>query len=191
MFDLEILLQMLFLLAPAGLANTAPVWGAKIKGLRSFNTPIDLGLTYKGVRYLGDHKTYRGLLLGFLVGGLIGLIQTLAINHLAFFDSLAHQLQLLSNLDSLNWILLGALLGFFALLGDAIKSFFKRRLGIQPGKAWPVMDQIDYLIGAFMIIGIVFNLTPTHYFVGLLAYGLIHPVISYTAYLLKLKQDRF
>ena len=184
-------MQMLFLLMPAGIANTAPVWGAKIKGLKKFKTPIDLGLKYKGVRWLGDHKTYRGLLLGLVVGGLMGLLQEIAIYYFTYFENLAATITSYSPFDDINWILLGAALGLFALIGDAIKSFFKRRLHIAPGKAWPVLDQVDYILGAFIVVGFLFSLTPTHYWLGLLAYGLVHPVVSYTAYLLKLKQDRF
>ena len=191
MFDGDIFMQMLFLLAPAGIANTAPVWGAKIKGLRNFNTPVDLGFKYRGRRLLGSHKTYRGLLLGLLVGALVGAWQELVISEVSYFSNLGETLLAQSQVAEINWIVLGALLGLFALLGDAVKSFFKRRLHIDPGKAWPVLDQVDYILGAFVIVGIFFNLEPTHYFLGLLTYALIHPFVSYSAYLLKLKKDRF
>ena len=35
-----------------------------------------------------------------------------------------------------------------ALGGDAIESFFKRRVGIAPGHGWFPFDQTDYIIGA-------------------------------------------
>lgn len=189
--DFDLFFQMLFLLAPAGLANMAPVWGSKIRGLRNFKTPVDLKLTYKRVRLLGDHKTYRGIILGVIIGGLCGLVQQLAIDYLGLFGQIDVALNNYSHLNDVNWIWLGFLIGLFALLGDTVKSFFKRRLGIAPGKPWPVLDQIDYLLGSFCIIGIFFNLSVAHYLIGLMIYGLMHPVVSYIGYLLKLKQDRF
>ena len=177
---------MFFLLGPAGVANTAPVWGAKIKGLKKWNTPLDLGCKYKGERLLGDHKTYRGIFVGVVSGCLTGVLQIYIIHNSPYLFELLEFMH-----GNINLILLGGLLGFFALLGDALKSFFKRRLRIAPGKSWPVMDQIDYIIGSYLLVGFLFNLTPSHYLVGLLTYALLHPAFSYTAYLLKLKKDKF
>ena len=181
----EIWLQMLFLLGPAGIANTAPVFAAKIPGLKKWQTPLDFGASYREQRLLGDHKTWRGLTLGMIAGGLAGVLQIYLIKYVPAFADVA----LVT--DQAHLILLGCLLGLAALLGDAGKSFFKRRLGIQPGQSWYVLDQIDYILGAYVVIGLLFDLTPTHYVVGLVMYALIHPVVSYTAYLLKLKRDRF
>ena len=35
-----------------------------------------------------------------------------------------------------------------ALLGDLTGAFIKRRLGIQPGGLLPIVDQIDFVVGA-------------------------------------------
>ena len=184
--DFEVFLQMLFLLAPAGIANTSPVWGAKIPWLSKWNTPIDLGLSWRGRRLLGDNKTYRGLAMGLASGCLTGVVLALVSRYSAYVSE---------NVDvfsaEINLILLGGLLGLFALLGDATKSFFKRQAGIAPGRAWPILDQIDYILGAYVAVGLIFDLTLLHYVAGLLTYALVHPVISYSAYLLKLKKDRF
>ena len=178
-------MQMLFLLGPAGIANTAPVWGAKLPWLKRWNTPLDFGLKYRGRRLLGDNKTWRGFILGAFFGGLSGAI-------LAILSSLIPYVGRVDVFSpEINLVLLGVLLGCGALAGDAVKSFFKRRLGRRPGQSWPVMDQIDYILGAYAVIGFIFNLTPAHYLTGLLTYALIHPLISYAAYLLRLKRDRF
>ncbi|MYB40040.1 CDP-archaeol synthase [Candidatus Saccharibacteria bacterium] len=185
MISLEIFMQMLFLLAPAGIANTAPVWGAKLPWLRRWNTPLDCGLKYGGQRLLGDNKTWRGLALGAFFGGLSGAV-------LATLSSLIPYVGRVDVFSSeINLVLLGVLLGCGALAGDALKSFCKRRIGLRPGQSWPVMDQIDYILGAYIITGFIFDLTPTHYLVGLLTYALVHPFISYAAYLLRLKRDKF
>ena len=185
MFDLEVFMQMLFIMSPAGIANTAPVWGAKIPILRKWDTPIDLGFKYGNKRLLGDHKTYRGIFMGVISGALMGVGLIYLVQHNSYFAEIA------VIFGEVNFVILGVFLGFFALLGDALKSFFKRRINIRPGQSWPVLDQIDYIVGAYVIIILNFDLTPTHYIVGFITYALIHPVISYTAYLLKLKKDRF
>ena len=184
--DIDIFMQMLFLLAPAGIANTAPVWGAKIPLLAKWNTPMDFGIKFKGKRILGDNKTWRGIVVGFVSGCITGAV-------LAYVSSQSSYVSQRVDVfgEEINLIILGGLLGLFALLGDATKSFFKRKAGIKPGRAWPVLDQIDYILGAYVIIGFIFDLTPTHYITGLIIYAFIHPFISYSAYLLKLKKDRF
>lgn len=40
-------------------------------------------------------------------------------------------------------------------VGDAVKSFFKRRVGIAPGASWPVFDQLDFFAGAFLFVAAV------------------------------------
>ena len=37
-------------------------------------------------------------------------------------------------------------------VGDAVKSFFKRRVGIAPGASWPVLDQLDFFAGAYLFV---------------------------------------
>ena len=49
-------------------------------------------------------------------------------------------------------ILIGFLLGFGALLGDALGSFLKRRLGIGRGKPAPILDQLDFIIVALILV---------------------------------------
>ena len=185
-FDAEIFMQMLVIISPAGIANTAPVWGAKIPWLKEWDTPLDMGLSYGGKRLLGDHKTYRGIFMGVMSGCLMGGVLIYLIENHEYFAEIT---QIFG--PDVNFILLGGLLGLFALLGDAVKSFFKRRINIRPGQPWPVLDQIDYILGAYVIIALNFDLTLIYYLTGFITYALIHPVVSYSAYLLKLKKDRF
>ncbi|MEM6997988.1 MAG: CDP-archaeol synthase [Patescibacteria group bacterium] len=179
------LLGMLLLLAPAGIANTAPVWFAKLPYIKHWNTPLDFGKSWRGIRIFGQNKTWRGLLSGALVGALIGLIQWFFID----------QSQWLADIDLLqgemNIVLFGAITGLFALIGDAVESFFKRRAGVRPGKPWVPFDQTDYILGAYVFIGLTLDLTPTQYVLGLLSYTLFHPIVSYAGYLLKIKKDPF
>jgi CDP-2,3-bis-(O-geranylgeranyl)-sn-glycerol synthase len=42
---------------------------------------------------------------------------------------------------------MGMVAGAGALMGDLMKSFLKRRVGIPPGKSWFPWDQTDWIIG--------------------------------------------
>jgi CDP-2,3-bis-(O-geranylgeranyl)-sn-glycerol synthase len=111
--------------------------------LRFLDKPLDGGMVLRGVRLLGDHKTWRGLLVGVAAGVLVFQVQRMLhaagfLGVLALFDYDAHG------------VLPGLLLGFGALAGDAVKSFFKRRVGIAPGRSWFGPDQLDFYAGAIM-----------------------------------------
>ena len=42
--------------------------------------------------------------------------------------------------------LFGAIIGTFALIGDAVKSYFKRRRGKEGGAPWVPFDQLDFVV---------------------------------------------
>lgn len=139
----EILLATLYFFLPAYLANMAPVFA---KGhLELLARPIDGGRSFRGKRILGDHKTWRGILAGVVVGVVVFTLQVLTYE--------AGALKSLALLDySEAGLLPGFLLGLGAGVGDALKSFFKRQLGIAPGASWIGFDQLDFLAGAWLFV---------------------------------------
>jgi CDP-2,3-bis-(O-geranylgeranyl)-sn-glycerol synthase len=38
------------------------------------------------------------------------------------------------------------------MLGDSLKSWFKRRLGIVPGRRWIPFDQLDFVLGGLLAL---------------------------------------
>jgi CDP-2,3-bis-(O-geranylgeranyl)-sn-glycerol synthase len=103
--------------------------------------PIDGGRMYRdGRRIFGDGKTWKGLVAGILAGVLIGILQ-IAIRQAA-------GITLLPELTVVVIILLAT----GALLGDLVKSFFKRRLGKDRGAPWLIADQYDFVAGAFVLL---------------------------------------
>lgn len=135
------LLWFLVFFVPAYVANMAPVF---VRHLPLLDYPLDFGLKLRGSRVLGANKTVRGLLFGTIMGGVTGwILQAFSL--------------------PITWKI-GLLLGFAALVGDAVKSFFKRRLSIRPGATWIPFDQLDFLVFAYAaawLAGIRFDLTTT------------------------------
>jgi CDP-2,3-bis-(O-geranylgeranyl)-sn-glycerol synthase len=125
---------------PAYLANMFPVLWSKVPGVkRLFKIPLDGGKNLGGRRILGDHKTLGGVISA-VIGGMIGGV-------MIFFPGLIGEF----SWEGLGWTLwVGGLLGFGAIMGDVLKSFFKRRIGIASGKSWPFFDQVDFVIGTWV-----------------------------------------
>jgi CDP-2,3-bis-(O-geranylgeranyl)-sn-glycerol synthase len=139
-------LQVLWLFVPAYLANMSPVL---VQGwFEGLATPIDGGCSFHGRRVLGDHKTWRGLLAGIIVATAAYALQGRL--HAAGF---APGLALLDYADD-PW-LPGFLMGLGTGVGDAVKSFFKRRVDIAPGASWSIFDQLDFFAGAYAFVSLV------------------------------------
>jgi CDP-2,3-bis-(O-geranylgeranyl)-sn-glycerol synthase len=157
---------------PAGVANMAPVLANKIPLLNHWNTPLDFGLTWHQKRLLGANKTWRGVLFGTLLAGATGLV----VYTFIFGDG---------NAFAVFWFT--AVMGFGALLGDALGSFLKRRLNIVPGRSWFPFDQLDYIIGGLLFIYPFTHLPISIILTIVLLYFGLHLLISYVGYLLGLK----
>lgn len=175
----------LWVFLPAGAANMAPVFAAKISWLRPYSMPLDAGRKLGGYRILGKNKTWRGLLAGIIVATIIfGLQQVIMLQSPEFLKFL-HPLQY----ASLPTLLVGPLFGLGALLGDALKSFFKRRIHIPPGKSWFPFDQIDYIVGSMVAISPFIRLSLLEYLVALVLWLGLHLVSVYVGWLLKIRRQ--
>jgi CDP-2,3-bis-(O-geranylgeranyl)-sn-glycerol synthase len=76
-----------------------------------------------------------------------------------------------------------------ALLGDLTGAFLKRRLNIAPGGMLPVVDQIDFVVGALVF---ALPLSLVSWEVALTALVITPPIHLFTnfcAYKLKLKKN--
>ena len=60
----------------------------------------------------------------------------------------------LARVDYGHWPLLGFGFGVGSMLGDSVKSLFKRRLGLAPGARWFPLDQLDFVLGALAVVGV-------------------------------------
>lgn len=149
-------------------------------------TPVDFGKTdSKGIRWIGDGVTWRGLAAGTLIGMLTGAIQ----GYLAPFilSSIGPYLITPIVTDVSGGILIGFLLGFGALLGDALGSFLKRRIGIGRGKPAPFLDQLDFIIVALILVSPIVKLNLLFVVTAILLTLIIHLIANGGAYLLGIK----
>ena len=132
--------------------------------------PIDFGKKFRKKRIFGDGKTIKGTLAGLFWGTVTGIIIGYLINNILLYTKL------------------GFILALGAILGDIAASFLKRRFRIKQGQSVPVLDQLDFVMGALILSPLV--LIPNAYqalFI-LIVTPAIHLFVNLCGYLLKLKK---
>lgn len=178
---LILIAQSFYFVLPAYLANMMPVFLAKLHLLEFLNIPIDGNRKIGGKELFGRHKTWRGLVAG-VIGGLL----------VAFIQSRLHPYPLFNSLSifdySSYWLIFGFLAGFGALIGDLVKSFFKRRVGIKSGGIWPIFDQLDFILGFFFFTVWIVNPSLAILLTILIMTAILHPLSNLIGYLLGLKK---
>jgi len=173
-------LKCFYLMLPAYFANMAPVIVKKIDFLAF---PVDFNKTLSNKPVLGKNKTFRGIVFGILFAIVIAYAQFLFYD-LDFFRNL-------SFIDYRQWFLLGFLMGFGALAGDLAKSFFKRRLNINPGQRFVPFDQTDFVLGALVFAMPVIDLTAGILVVSLLLSFVLHIAVNHISFYLKVRNEKW
>ncbi len=154
----------LLLIGPAYFANAAPLvfgGGASLDGGRSLAD---------GRPIFGPHKTVRGVIAGIAVGTLIGLAESLVDPRLATA---------------------GFMIALGAVLGDLLGAFVKRRLNVEPGKAFPVLDQLDFILGSVVLGYPFFQVGLISILQVVVVTPPIHLATNYGAYRLGIKKTRW
>lgn len=170
------LLSALWIMLPAYVPNSAAA-------LFGGGTPIDGGRTHRdGRRVLGDGKTWRGFVLGVATGVVVGLLQ-IWIRQTAGWEVL----------PALT-VLVVILLATGALLGDLVKSYFKRRLGRERGAPWLIADQYDLVAGAFALVLIfdyswfISTITLPILVIILIITPILHKMVNVIGYRIRVKE---
>jgi CDP-2,3-bis-(O-geranylgeranyl)-sn-glycerol synthase len=187
---LIIFLQGFWLMIPAYMTGPfAVLFGGK--------DPIDRGKKHKdGRRILGDGKTVSGFFFGILGGMAIGSLQSLGVN---YYGAEAHEYftdftpgDMLSACGFMG-VVFAMCLG--AMIGDLIASYVKRRKGLKRGKAAPIVDQLDFVVGAWIFVIIFYpswvfaNFTWTHALSIAITTPLMHLVSNFIGYKLGKKKE--
>ncbi|MEK6936658.1 MAG: CDP-archaeol synthase, partial [Nanoarchaeota archaeon] len=131
-----VIIEELYFALPIYISNMTPVFARKIP---LFNYPINKKL-------FGSHKTVRGFISAVIAAIIVIYIQ-LYLYDISFFRKIS-----IINYSQENIFLLGFLSGFGTITGDLIKSFFKRKKGIKPGHKWVPFDQLDFMVGALLVL---------------------------------------
>jgi CDP-2,3-bis-(O-geranylgeranyl)-sn-glycerol synthase len=151
----------LYIIVPIYCTNGAPV-------IFGGGEPIDFGTTLSdGERLFGNHKTIRGFLSGLIVGGLVGIVESILIAASLF------EIALLASAG--------------ALLGDLLAAFIKRRMRIKPGKPLPIVDQLDFVLGAVVAVSLISVPTAGTLVILLCVTPPIHLIANIGAYKLGIK----
>ncbi|MEX1997284.1 MAG: CDP-archaeol synthase [Candidatus Andersenbacteria bacterium] len=176
-----VIIAVLWFFLPALVANIAPVLAARYRWLPRLAYPLDGYRIITGERILGDNKTMRGLIMGLLFGSVTGLLQ--------YFGQVLvpEPIVLLPHPGfAFFW---GAWLALGALLGDALKSFIKRRRYLAPGKSWIPFDQIDVVIGVLLLTQWWQPLTLLQIIVALVVVGIAMYITSVLGVTTKIKKS--
>lgn len=151
----------LYVILPIYCTNGAPV-------IFGGGRPLDLGRRLgDGERIFGDHKTIRGFVSGLAAGTIVGLLEYYFV--------------------SANLLLVAVLASLGALLGDLAGAFVKRRLKMKPGAPLPGVDQLDFVLGAIVLVSTAYQLSLTTILILVLVTPPIHLLTNLGAYVLGLK----
>jgi len=156
-----LIIEALKFIFPAYCANAAPV-------LAGGGKQMDFGRNFfDGKRIFGKNKTFRGFFFGWAIGLIVGLVEGMVFGTTSFS------------------VLFSVLTPLGALCGDLAGAFVKRRLDIAPGGLLPVIDQIDFVIGAILFslplavinqwalaVAVILITPPIHLLTNFLAYKL-------------------
>lgn len=170
----------LYFLLPSYISNSGGL-------LFGGGTPVDFKKTdSKGMRWIGDGVTWRGIVGGTALGTLAGVIQgyfgPLIMENFGRYITtpICHNI--------FEGLLFGFLLSFGALLGDALGSFLKRRMGIERGKPAPILDQLDFLIVALILVSPFIEFNPVFIVLAIILTLIIHLLANTIAYLIGIKE---
>ncbi|HLD39557.1 MAG TPA: CDP-archaeol synthase [Candidatus Nanoarchaeia archaeon] len=167
------IIESLYFFLPGYIANMAPIL---LRWIPFGGKPIHEKL-------FGSHKTWRGLVVAILVGGLVFLLQKALYN--IGFQSWA----LIDYADFPGYF--GFLQGAGVILGDLVKSFYKRKQGIKSGNPWWGWDQVDFVIGGLLLGFLVYVPPAGTVLLLMIVSPILHLLANNIGYLLKIKKNKF
>jgi len=177
------LIKLLYIILPGTVANMVPIFMKNM--FKDLAFPLDFNKKIKGKPILGNHKTFRGLFFGVVFSIIVVWIQQI-LYYVPFFKSIS-----IIDYSIYNFGVLGFLMGFGVLFGDSVKSFFKRRLNIKPGKSFFPWDQLDAPLGAIIFVAFIYRFTVGLVISLLVISLLMHLFIRTLGYYLKINKERW
>jgi len=177
---MSLIWQALYLMLPAYGANMAPVLA---KSWHFLEMPVDFGVQLRNKPLFGPHKTIRGIGIGIVTALVIAFLQFL-VEGVAFF-------QKIGVVQYEQWWVVGLLLGGGALAGDLIASGIKRQLDKPSGKSWIPFDQLDFVVGALLLLSFVMILSIQLYLTIIIISFLLHIIVNHSAFYLGIRAEKW
>lgn len=146
--------------------------------LQALARPLDRGATWRGKRVFGENKTWRGIVC-VVAGSALGF---------CLFGPAPFRRDARS-------LLLGLAVGAAAMLAELPNSALKRQLGVAPGAQsggvrgvfFHVLDQVDVLVGGWLVLSMVVPPTPGRILGSLLFVYCGHQLITLLGYALGMR----
>lgn len=181
------IISCIYFFIPAYIANASPPLANTFNILNKFNKPVDGEKMLGGIRLLGSHKTWRGVICEFVICTLLFQLFVFINNYynLPFMDTIGINTSLIS-----SWIV-GIMLSIGIIFGDIFFAFIKRRLKLKPGTAFIPFDQTNYVIGAFLFIQPFLSLSFYFWTVLFLLTFFIHILFNRVGYNLGLHKAKW
>jgi len=180
MIILTYILSCLYFFLPAYFANMTPPLMRRANLFNFLDREIDFGKKFLGQPIFGKHKSWRGVILGILVGFLVALVQG------CLYQFPAVQKISLLDYEQINIFLFGFLISAGAIFGDLLFAFIKRRLKIEPGARFIPFDQTNYVIGAAIFLTPIFKIEIMVWITLFVLTFLLHIIVNRIGYYLKL-----
>jgi len=181
----QFFLSCLYFFLPAYFVNMAPPLAKRIRIFDFLNREVDFKKRFMDQPIFGNHKTWRGVVFGILMGFLA-----------VYFQRWLYQFpgpKSISFLDysQTNLVWFGFLISAGAVFGDLIFAFVKRRLKLEPGAVFIPFDQTNYVIGAAVFLAPFFRIDPLVWVTLFMATFILHVIINRLGYQLGVHKNKW
>lgn len=180
-------LQAASLLIPILLGGIGLILILRLGWLQQLAQPVDFSMQLNGKRLLGDNKTWLGVTI-YVLGAIFGCFFLSLI--LSSFPNSVHPV------FATNPFILGLTFSISYVAGELINSFYKRRIGIAPGKSHPqafankvqsVIDNVDGIIATSLALVILYSVSIQFIFAAAIAGVIVHYITDQLMKILSLK----
>ena len=179
------ILSCLYFFLPAYFANMVPPLMRRANLFNFLDIEVDFGKKFLGRPIFGNHKCWRGVIFGFIVG-----MAT------AVFQCWLYQFPIVKGISLLDYwqiniFAFGFLISAGAVFGDLLFAFIKRRLKLQPGAKFLPFDQTNYVIGSALFLTPYLKTNILIWITLFILTFLLHIIANRLGYHLKLHRARW
>ena len=188
-------LDLYITMLPLVLSGIVNMLFVRTKVYKRYKYPIDCNKNWiDGKRIFGENKTIIGFISMIIFYGIFQVLWGLICNDIGL-NSRNDLYLIYENTVSFNFMV-GLLFGFAYMIFELPNSFIKRRLDIAPGKTntgikgiFFIIDQIDSLIGVFIVLMVFNNMSFKRYMAYLIVGGFTHIFVNGILFCMKIRRN--